>query len=83
MHLMHPIAHLTNSMTFQIRGVLNKITPEKFEKLTVDILNVGLDSTIVLKGVILLVRETLLPGRAVTWVRGIVKCFLLMPRQAR
>ena len=57
MHLMHPIAHLTNSMTFQIRGVLNKITPEKFEKLTVDILNVGLDSTIVLKGVILLVRE--------------------------
>ena len=48
----------SNSMTFfQIRGVLNKITPEKFEKLTVDILNVGLDSTIVLKGVILLVRE--------------------------
>ena len=43
-------------MNFQIRGILNKITPEKFEKLTVDILQVGLDSTIVLKGVILLVR---------------------------
>ena len=46
-------------MTFQIRGILNKITPEKFEKLTVDILNVGLDSTIVLKGVILLVSDQL------------------------
>ena len=45
-------------MTFQIRGILNKITPEKFEKLTVDILNVGLDSTIVLKGVILLVSDS-------------------------
>ena len=53
MHLMH----LLNPMSFQIRGILNKITPEKFEKLTVDILNVGLDSTIVLKGVILLVSE--------------------------
>ena len=53
MHLMH----FLNPMSFQIRGILNKITPEKFEKLTVDILNVGLDSTIVLKGVILLVSE--------------------------
>lgn len=40
---------------FQIRGILNKLTPEKFEKLTLDILNAGLDSTTVLKGVILLV----------------------------
>ena len=52
---MHSIA--SNFISFQIRGILNKITPEKFEKLTVDILNVGLDSTIVLKGVILLVSD--------------------------
>ena len=55
---MHSVASVaSNFMTFQIRGILNKITPEKFEKLTVDILNVGLDSTIVLKGAILLVRD--------------------------
>ena len=55
---MHSVASVaSNFMTFQIRGILNKITPEKFEKLTVDILNVGLDSTIVLKGVILLVSD--------------------------
>ena len=47
-----------NDLVFRrVRGILNKITPEKFEKLTVDILNVGLDSTIVLKGVILLVSD--------------------------
>ena len=40
---------------FQIRGILNKLTPEKFEKLCTDIFNVGLDSTTILKGVILLV----------------------------
>ena len=39
----------------QVRGVLNKLTPEKFHKLSNDILNVGLDSTTILKGVILLV----------------------------
>eukprot|EP00094_Tigriopus_californicus_P009065 TCALIF_08738-PA protein Name:"Similar to Eif4g2 Eukaryotic translation initiation factor 4 gamma 2 (Mus musculus)" AED:0.08 eAED:0.04 QI:597/0.5/0.2/0.8/1/0.8/5/650/1211 len=42
---------------FQVRGILNKLTPEKFEKLTVDILNVGLESTVILKGVILLIFE--------------------------
>eukprot|EP00095_Tigriopus_kingsejongensis_P002292 snap_masked-scaffold400_size182785-processed-gene-0.10 protein:Tk02292 transcript:snap_masked-scaffold400_size182785-processed-gene-0.10-mRNA-1 annotation:"eukaryotic translation initiation factor 4 gamma 2" len=41
----------------KVRGILNKLTPEKFEKLTVDILNVGLDSTVILKGVILLIFE--------------------------
>jgi len=41
----------------RVRGILNKLTPEKFEKLTADILNVGLDSVVVLKGVILLIFE--------------------------
>jgi len=40
---------------FQVRGILNKLTPEKFEKLINDILGVGLDSSTVLKGVIVLV----------------------------
>ncbi|KAK3885631.1 hypothetical protein Pcinc_010165 [Petrolisthes cinctipes] len=45
-------------LTFRkVRGVLNKLTPEKFHKLSNDILNVGLDSTTLLKGVILLIFE--------------------------
>ncbi|KAK7077492.1 Eukaryotic translation initiation factor 4 gamma 2 [Halocaridina rubra] len=45
-------------LTFRkVRGVLNKLTPEKFHKLSNDILNVGLDSTTILKGVILLIFE--------------------------
>ena len=39
----------------QVRGILNKLTPEKFEKLINDVLNVGLDSSTILKGVIVLV----------------------------
>lgn len=47
-----------HDLTFRkVRGVLNKITPEKFHKLSQDILNVGLDSTLILKGVILLIFE--------------------------
>lgn len=45
-------------LTFRkVRGVLNKLAPEKFHKLSNDILNVGLDSTTILKGVILLIFE--------------------------
>ena len=42
---------------FQIRGVLNKLTPEKFDKLINEILSVDLSSTDILKGVIILVSE--------------------------
>lgn len=43
---------------FQVRGILNKLTPEKFEKLSDDLLySIGLDSPTVLKGVILLIFE--------------------------
>ena len=41
----------------QIRGVLNKLTPEKFDKLISEILSVDLSSTDILKGVIILVSE--------------------------
>ena len=40
----------------RVRGILNKITPEKFEKLIADILNIiGQGSNVVFKGVIVLV----------------------------
>jgi len=41
----------------KVRGILNKLTPEKFEKLINDVLNIGLDSSTVLKGVIVLIFE--------------------------
>ena len=42
----------------RVRGILNKITPEKFEKLIADILNIiGAGSNVVFKGVIVLVSE--------------------------
>lgn len=41
----------------KVRGILNKLTPEKFEKLRRELVVVGLDSTHVLKGVILLIFE--------------------------
>lgn len=42
----------------QVRGILNKLTPEKFRKLTDDLLNTDLNSSKILKGVILLVSKT-------------------------
>jgi len=42
----------------RIRGILNKITPEKFEKLITDILGlIGEGSNVIFKGVILLIFE--------------------------
>lgn len=37
-------------------SILNKLTPDKFDKLCLELLNVGVDSKLVLKGIILLVR---------------------------
>ncbi|KAL8614445.1 hypothetical protein ACOMHN_007781 [Nucella lapillus] len=41
----------------RVRGILNKLTPEKFDKLSLELLNVGIDNPPVLKGIILLVFE--------------------------
>ncbi|XP_076471182.1 eukaryotic translation initiation factor 4 gamma 2-like [Babylonia areolata] len=41
----------------RVRGILNKLTPEKFDKLSLELLNVGIDSPVILKGVILLIFE--------------------------
>lgn len=37
-------------------SILNKLTPEKFDKLSLELLNVGINSELVLRGVILLVN---------------------------
>ena len=37
--------------------ILNKLTPDKFDKLSLELLNVGIDSPQILKGIILLVRH--------------------------
>ncbi|CAN8003099.1 unnamed protein product [Ixodes pacificus] len=41
----------------KVRAILNKLTPEKFHKLRKELLVVGLDSTQILKGVILLIFD--------------------------
>lgn len=41
----------------KVRGILNKLTPEKFDKLTDAILHIGLDTSLILKGVILLIFD--------------------------
>lgn len=47
-----------NDIVFRrVRGILNKITPDKFHKLSNELLSTGLDSPTILKGVILLICE--------------------------
>jgi len=41
----------------KVRGILNKLTPEKFQKLSDDLLQTELNSSVILKGVILLIFE--------------------------
>jgi len=40
---------------FLLFRILNKLSPEKFDKLSLELLNVGINTQIILKGVILLV----------------------------
>lgn len=59
--------------------ILNKLTPEKFDKLCLELLNVGVDSKLVLKGIILLVSRfeivvVLVLNSVLTW-----SWFLLPP----
>lgn len=46
-------------LLFLFSSILNKLTPEKFDKLCLELLNVGVDSKLVLKGIILLVNPCL------------------------
>ena len=40
-----------------VSSILNKLTPDKFDKLSLELLNVGIDTPQILKGIILLVRD--------------------------
>lgn len=47
-----------NDQVFRkVRGILNKLTPEKFQKLSDDLLRTELSSSVILKGVIFLIFE--------------------------
>lgn len=47
-----------NDLIFRkVRGILNKLTPEKFQKLSDDLLQTELNSGVILKGVILLIFD--------------------------
>ncbi|ESN92130.1 hypothetical protein HELRODRAFT_89947, partial [Helobdella robusta] len=41
----------------KVRGILNKLTPDRFDKLSLELLNVGIDSQTVLKGIIFLIIQ--------------------------
>ena len=41
----------------RVRGILNKLTPEKFQKLSDDLLRIELSSSVILKGVIILIFD--------------------------
>lgn len=47
----------TDSIFRRVRGILNKLSPEKFDKLSLELLNVGIDSQVILKGIILLIFD--------------------------
>lgn len=50
--------HDRNEIVFRrVRGILNKLTPEKFDRLLFDLLNLGVNSKPILKGIILLIFE--------------------------
>ncbi|OWK17929.1 EIF4G2, partial [Cervus elaphus hippelaphus] len=46
-----------NDMMQSSGNILNKLTPEKFDKLCLELLNVGVESKLILKGVILLIVD--------------------------
>lgn len=50
------VVTLTRRVCSHSSSILNKLTPDKFDKLCLELLNVGVDSKLVLKGIILLVR---------------------------
>nr|KAG5693281.1 hypothetical protein BaRGS_011602 [Batillaria attramentaria] len=45
------------SNSYALARILNKLTPEKFDKLSLELLNVGIDTQVILKGVILLIFD--------------------------
>ena len=57
--LCHPHPRLMVHISFVCR-ILNKLTPDKFDKLCHELLGVGIETKYILKGVILLVSEAII-----------------------
>ena len=49
-------------------SILNKLTPEKFDKLSLELLNVGIANQVILKGIILLVCYQLVRENFVSYL---------------
>lgn len=56
------------NLLLQVRGILNKLTPEKFQKLSDDLLQTELNSGVILKGVILLVSRDTRRDQKIWWM---------------
>ncbi|CAB4002307.1 eukaryotic translation initiation factor 4 gamma 2-like, partial [Paramuricea clavata] len=56
-HIIRELENSNDAVFRRVRAILNKLTPEKFEKLSDELLHVGIDTKFVLKGIILLVYE--------------------------
>lgn len=54
---LHDIVDRNELIFRRVRGILNKVTPEKFDKLSRNLINIGIDSKTILKGVIILIFE--------------------------
>lgn len=54
--LLHDVTDRNELIFRRVRGILNKLTPENFEKLSYSLINIGIDKT-VLKGIIILIYE--------------------------
>lgn len=66
-----------NDVIFRkVRGILNKLTPEKFAKLSNDLLNLELNSNVILKGVILLVSNGTCNGTIVNLFSVYCQCIV-------
>ncbi|XP_066926622.1 eukaryotic translation initiation factor 4 gamma 2-like [Clytia hemisphaerica] len=53
---MHDVTDRNELIFRRVRGILNKLTPDNFDKLSYNLLNIGIDKT-VLKGIIILIYE--------------------------
>lgn len=54
---LHDIVDRNELIFRRVRGILNKLTPEKFDKLSRNLLNIGIDCKTILKGIIILIFE--------------------------
>lgn len=54
---LHDIVDRNELIFRRVRGILNKLTPEKFDKLSRNLTNIGIDCKTILKGIIILIFE--------------------------